>query len=148
MRSAGTTFSTAIKSSSCLYMNSQSHILITIQASGLTLGSKKCEIAKPEVKFIGHLFGSIRSSTCWPRKGKCHKWPREPETKERLRQIVEIFSFFRDYIPNFAYASDESNVQENNYWPNTIRSARTWCTLYVKVLFVSGSWTIGFCQWC
>jgi len=41
----------------------QSHLdhinryLSTIQVSGLTLGFKKCEFAKPEVKFFGHLIG-------------------------------------------------------------------------------------------
>jgi len=122
MRSSGTTFSTAIKEvlmpireftksyvdDMAVHSNEwQSHLdhinryLSTIQASGLTLGLKKCEFAKPEVKFIGHLIGSGHRRVD-PEKVNVINDLREPETKKQLRQIIGIFSFFRDYIPNFA----------------------------------------------
>ena len=76
----------------------------TIQASGLTLGLKKSEFAKPEVKFIGHLIGSGHQRVD-PVKIEVINALKEPETKKQLRQIIGIFSFFREYIPNFAFVA-------------------------------------------
>ena len=125
MRSSGTTFSTAIKDvlkpvreftksyvddMAVHSMNWQLHLhhidryLTTIKASGLTLGLKKSEFAKSEVKFIGHLIGSGQRRVD-PEKVSVINDLREPETKKQLRQIIGMFSFFREYIPNFAFVA-------------------------------------------
>jgi len=125
MRSSGTTFSTAIKEilrsirdftksyvddmavHSTSWQNHLLHLdqyLSIVQASGLTLGLKKSEFAKPEVKFIGHLIGSGQRRVD-PEKLDVINNLKEPETKKQLRTIIGIFSFFRDYIPNFAFVA-------------------------------------------
>ena len=125
MRSSGTTFSTAIKDvlkpvreftksyvddMAVHSMNWQLHLhhidryLTTVKASGLTLGLKKSEFAKSEVKFIGHLIGSGQRRVD-PEKVSVINDLREPETKKQLRQIIGMFSFFREYIPNFAFVA-------------------------------------------
>ena len=76
--------------------------MATIKASGLTLGLTKSEFAKREVKFVGHLIGSgLRRVD--PEKVAAINELREPETKRQLRQIIGIFSFFREYIENFSF---------------------------------------------
>jgi hypothetical protein len=76
--------------------------LTVIKTSGLTLGLKKCEFAKPEIKFVGHVIGSgYRRAD--PEKVTAIKQLKQPETKKQVRQLLGLFSFFREYIPNFAH---------------------------------------------
>ena len=104
MRSSGTTFSTAVQQilrplhdftksyvdDMAVHSNNwQNHLqhteryLSTIQASGLTLGLKKSEFARPEVKFIGHLIGSGHRRAD-PEKIEVIKALKEPETKKTI----------------------------------------------------------------
>jgi hypothetical protein len=69
--------------------------LSAIKAAGLTLGLQKCEFAKPEIKLIGHIIGSGRRCAD-PDKITAIQQLKEPETKLQVRQILGLFSFFRD----------------------------------------------------
>ena len=75
--------------------------LHVIKQSGLTLNLKKCEFAKSEVKFVGHVIGSGQRRAD-PEKVKAVQLMTPPQNKRQVRQILGFFSFFRDYIPNFA----------------------------------------------
>ena len=72
-----------------------------ILESGLTLNLKKSQFAKSEVKFVGHVVGSG-----WRRadseKVDTIKSLRVPETKRQVKQILGLFSYFREYIQDFA----------------------------------------------
>ena len=75
--------------------------LHAMKQSGFTLGIKKCSFAKPQVKYIGHLIGSGERRVD-PAKVETVRRLRVPETKKQVRQLLGFFSFFREYIPNFA----------------------------------------------
>ena len=75
--------------------------LLTMKRAGFTLGISKCNFAKPFVKYIGHLIGSGERRVD-PAKVETIRQLRVPETKKQVRQILGFFSFFREYIPNFA----------------------------------------------
>jgi hypothetical protein len=75
--------------------------LQTIREAGLTLNLKKCNFGKGEVKFCGHLIGS-GTRRADPDKVASVQFLKVPETKTQVRQILGFFSWFRDYIPNFA----------------------------------------------
>jgi hypothetical protein len=64
-------------------------------------GLPKCKFAKPQVKYIGHLIGSWERRVD-PAKVETIRRLREPGTKKQVRQLLGFFSFFREYIPNFA----------------------------------------------
>jgi len=75
--------------------------LHVIRDSGLTLNLKKCNFALSEVKFVGHIIGSGQRRAD-PEKVSAVKDMKTPETKKQVRQILGFFSYFREYIPNFA----------------------------------------------
>jgi len=67
----------------------------------MTLNLKKCEFAKGEVRFVGHLIGSGQRRVD-PDRLKAVKDMKIPQSKKQVRQIMGFFSYFRDYIPNFS----------------------------------------------
>jgi hypothetical protein len=77
------------------------HFLETIKASGLTLNLAKCRFAQAEVKSCGHIIGS-GSRRADPDKIYTVQNMKTPETKTQVRQILGFFSWFREYIPDFA----------------------------------------------
>ena len=84
-----------------LHLQHIKRFLVAIEASGLTLGLNKCNFAHPEIKFIGHIIGSGHRRAD-PAKVAAVEGLKEPETKKEVRQAIGLFSFFREYIPNFA----------------------------------------------
>jgi RNase H-like domain found in reverse transcriptase/Reverse transcriptase (RNA-dependent DNA polymerase) len=75
--------------------------LETIRTCGVTLKLCKCRFAKPEVKFVGQIIGSGRRRAD-PDKIAVVQRMRSPETKKQLRQALGFFSYFREYIDNYA----------------------------------------------
>ena len=84
-----------------LHLQHVTKYLQRIRECGLTLNIKKCSFAQSQVKFCGQLIGSGKRS---PDVDKLSvvKNMKAPETKKQLRQLLGFFSWFRDYIPNFA----------------------------------------------
>jgi len=72
-----------------------------IKKSGLTLNLKKCNFDQSEIKFVGHLIGSGHRRAD-PQKAAAVYHMKIPETKKQVRQILEFFSYFRDYIHRFS----------------------------------------------
>jgi len=75
--------------------------LNTMREFGFTLGIQKCEFAKPQVKYVGHVIGSGERRVD-PTKIETIRGLQEPKTKKQVRQILGFFSFFREHIPNYA----------------------------------------------
>jgi len=69
--------------------------------AGMTLNLKKCEFAKGEVRFVGHLIGSGQRRVD-PDRLKAVKDMKIPQSKKHVRQTVVFYSYFRDCIPNFS----------------------------------------------
>ena len=93
--------------------------LSEIRASGITLNVQKCTFAKSDVKFVGHLIGSGRRRAD-PEKVSTVYALRAAETKKQLRQILGFFSFFRDYIPQFAEVARPLTDLTAKHVPNRI----------------------------
>jgi len=75
--------------------------LQTVDQEHITLNIKKCKFAHPEVKFCGDIIGSgIRQID--PSKIEIINKIQAPTNKTELRQILGLFSFFRDYIPKLS----------------------------------------------
>ncbi len=72
-----------------------------VKANGLTLNLQKSSFAKPQVPFCGHIIGSgVRRID--PRKLEVIRSLKIPETKKQVRQILGLFSWFRDYLSHFS----------------------------------------------
>jgi hypothetical protein len=72
-----------------------------MKAGGFSLNLKKCDLCKSEVKLVGHIVGHGHRKPN-PDKLIAVQNLKEPETKRQVRQIVGLFSFFREYLPGFA----------------------------------------------
>ena len=77
------------------------NFLQTISRAHITLNIKKCKFAKHEVKFCGESIGSGQRKID-PSKVEVIEKIQAPTTKTELKQILGLFSFFREYIPRFA----------------------------------------------
>jgi len=78
--------------------------LSTMQREGITLNVKKCQFAKPKVKFCGEIIGSGTRQPD-PEKVSAIKQIAVPETKKQLRGVLGLFSYFRKYVPTLAAKS-------------------------------------------
>jgi len=83
------------------HMNDLESFLRTIKEAGLTLSLKKCKWAQSQVKFCGQIIGSGKRFAD-TEKLKVVKGMNAPKTKTELRQMLGFFSYFREYIENFA----------------------------------------------
>jgi hypothetical protein len=72
-----------------------------IRQSGLTLNLNKAKFAQGAIKFVWHMVGSGKRCAD-PDKVSAIKSLRIPESKRQVRQVMGLFSHFREYIPNFA----------------------------------------------
>jgi len=75
--------------------------LQTISRAHITLNIKKCKFAQHQVKFCGEFVGSGQRKID-PSKVEVIESIQAPTTKTELRQILGLFSFFREYIPRYA----------------------------------------------
>jgi len=76
-----------------------------IKLSGITLNLRKSNFALGEVKFVGHVIGSGQHRAN-PDKISVVQNMDAPVDKKHVRQILDFFSYFREYIPNFAHTAE------------------------------------------
>lgn len=72
-----------------------------ISDCGLTLTLAKSDFAQPEVKFCGQIVGSGHRRVD-PDKLSAIMQLKRPETKTQVRQVLGLFGWFREFIPNYA----------------------------------------------
>lgn len=72
--------------------------------AGLTLKLKKCDFARQQVTFVGHVIGSGKH-VVEPSKVACVETIKPPTTKKEVRQLLGFFSRFCSYIKNFAQST-------------------------------------------
>ena len=71
-----------------------------IRRSGFTLKFAKSNFAVAQVKFVGYIIGSGYRETD-PDKLAAVKNLSPPVDKWQKRQVIGLFSYFREYIPDF-----------------------------------------------
>ena len=84
-----------------LHLQHVYQFLSVIRRSGLTLKLEKCQFAKPQDTFVGHILGSGKHGPD-PDKVACVENMKAPTTTKEVRQVLGFFSYFRSYIKDFA----------------------------------------------
>src|SRR4051795_7880 len=72
-----------------------------IKVAGLKIKPRKCQFAKPELTFLGHVVGK---KGILPDPGKIEKvknFPR-PKTVTNIRSFLGLTSYYRKFIQNFS----------------------------------------------
>ena len=72
-----------------------------ISDCGLTLTLAKSDFAQPEFMFCGQIVGSGHRRVD-PDKLSAIMQLKRPETKTQVRQVLGLFGWFREFIPNYA----------------------------------------------
>jgi hypothetical protein len=93
--------------------------LTEIRKSGLTLNLRKCDFARSEVCFIGHLIGSGRHGPD-PDKIAAVEEMQATHTKKGVRQALGFFSYFRSYISGFAAIAHPLTELTRKHVPNQV----------------------------
>lgn len=76
-------------------------MLYRLNAAGLTLNLKKSEFFPKQIRYLGHIIGE---GSMFPNIQKVQgiEDPKTPSTLKGIRSIHGLFSYYREYIPNFA----------------------------------------------
>jgi len=75
--------------------------LHVIKEFGFTLNLKECKFAQSHFKYVGHIIrcGERKPD---PERVATVKDMKVPATKRQVRRLIGFFSYFPDYIKNFA----------------------------------------------
>lgn len=93
--------------------------LLEIRKSGLTLNLNKCDYARPQVSFVGHVIGEGRHGPD-PAKIVAVERMKVPSTKKEVRQLLGFFSYFRTYIDQFAEVARPLTELTKKHVPNVV----------------------------
>jgi hypothetical protein len=72
-----------------------------IQAAGITLNLQKCEFAKSEVRYVGHVAGSGKKKPD-PQKLEIIKNLPVPTTQKQLRSVLGLLNYYRAFQPGYS----------------------------------------------
>ena len=76
-------------------------IMNRIREIGVKLNPAKCQLARQEVKFLGHKISAEGISTDPDKLIAVNKWD-TPKTLKEVRQFMGLASYYRKFVPNFA----------------------------------------------
>jgi len=77
------------------------HVLNSYRQAGMTLKLKKCDFAKPQVEFVGHVVGSGHVAVLTNKTDAISRIS-EPTTKSLLRSFLGMATYYRSFIKNFS----------------------------------------------
>lgn len=76
-------------------------VFTALQAAGLHANLEKCQVARPSIRYLGHIVGSGRHGPD-PEKVAAIEGLQVPQTKKELRSALGLCGYYRSYVPNFA----------------------------------------------
>ncbi|XP_035228920.1 uncharacterized protein LOC118201016 [Stegodyphus dumicola] len=76
-------------------------ILTKLEELRFTVNISKCDFAKPQIKYLGHVIGSGKHQAD-PEKIEAISRLSKPKTKKQLRSLLGLCNYYRDYIPKYS----------------------------------------------
>src|SRR6218665_2714525 len=110
-----------------MYLEHLEAFLMQMRRHNLTLNLKKCIFAKPKVKFIGHIVGSGTIERNPDRTESLLKM-KIPETKKQVKQILGLFSYYRQFVNKFAHIAKPLSDLTKKILPDKV----TWNDVHQK----------------
>jgi hypothetical protein len=105
-----------------------------LEAEGLTLKSKKCELFRTEVEVLGHKVSAEGVSPLDQKLDLIKEW-KTPHTKKGVRQFLGLCSYYRQHIVDFAKMAAPLHklTGKNSQWQWTLREEEAFEQLKVKL---------------
>lgn len=76
-------------------------VFTALEQVGLSANVEKCQVAKPEIRYLGHVVGSGKHAP-YPTKLAAIEGLLVPTTKRELRSALGLCGYYRDYIAIYA----------------------------------------------
>ncbi|PIK36215.1 Retrovirus polyprotein [Apostichopus japonicus] len=112
------------------HLTNLSLVFDRLRKFGLKIKPSKCELFKPEVKYLGHIVTRDGVMTDPGKVDAVKKWPTPKDVKE-LRSYLGFCSFYRRFVPGFSKIAGPLHALVANCLKerkNNQRAAFTWQT--------------------
>ncbi|XP_035217524.1 uncharacterized mitochondrial protein AtMg00860-like [Stegodyphus dumicola] len=76
-------------------------ILTKLEELRFTVNISKCDFAKPQIKYLGHVIGSGKHQADREKIEAISRLSK-PKTKKTLRSLLGLCNYYRDYIPKYS----------------------------------------------
>ncbi|KYO39925.1 hypothetical protein Y1Q_0004434 [Alligator mississippiensis] len=73
---------------------------VNARQAGLTMKAKKCQLAIPDVIYLGHHVGRGHIAPLWDKIEAIRDWP-PPQTKKQVRAFLGLAGYYRRFVPGF-----------------------------------------------
>ena len=87
-----------------------------LREAGLTLRGRKCHIAMPQVRYLGHVFSATGMSPDQQKVQAVREWP-VPTNVTEVRQFLGLSSYYRRYIYQFSDIAKPLNALTQKMTP-------------------------------
>nr|XP_037272753.1 uncharacterized protein LOC119164637 [Rhipicephalus microplus] len=91
----------------------------TLKRVNLKVKRDKCQIARPSIRYLGHVVGSGRHAPD-PEKLAAIKGLKAPETKRELRSVLGLCGYYRSYVKDYAEVARPLTELTGKRVPNRI----------------------------
>ncbi|XP_064485934.1 uncharacterized protein LOC135398463 [Ornithodoros turicata] len=98
------------------------HLQVTLsvlEAAGLTANLEKCQVARANIRYLGHVVGSGMHAPD-PDKIQAIKQLKRPESKRELRSALGLCGYYRSYVPGYAEIAEPLTRLTGKKIPNRI----------------------------
>jgi len=107
------------------HINLMEKVFARLDAANLTLGAKKCSLAREKVSFLGHIV-SQEGLAPDPKKVKAVADLQLPQTVGDLQSALGLMGYYRKFILNYAAITEPLRRKLTNKWKKDSTGSAIW----------------------